>query len=50
MLQSDVPKGRNGKRKVIVTKILSDLDQVEAGTAITVAPAGKRHFGPRLAG
>jgi hypothetical protein len=33
MPQSDVPQGRNGKHKAIVTKILSDLDQVQAGIA-----------------
>ena len=36
MLQSDVPQGRNGKHKEIVTKILSDLDQVEDGVALKV--------------
>jgi len=36
MLQADVPQGRNGKHKQIVTKILSDLDQVSEGTAIKV--------------
>jgi hypothetical protein len=36
MLQTDVPQGRNGKHKQIVTKILSDLDQVSEGTAIKV--------------
>lgn len=32
----DVPHGRNGKHKAIVTRILSDLDQIEAGVAIKV--------------
>jgi DNA helicase TIP49 (TBP-interacting protein) len=36
MEQVDVPQGRNGKHKGIVTKILSDLDQVPKGTAIKV--------------
>jgi hypothetical protein len=36
MLQSDVPQGRNGKHKVIVTKILSDLDQIQPGVALKV--------------
>jgi hypothetical protein len=36
MPQVDVPQGRNGKHKAIVTKILSDLDQVEKGTALKV--------------
>jgi hypothetical protein len=36
MRQTDVPQGRNGKHKGIVTKILSDLDQVERGAALKV--------------
>lgn len=36
MLQADVPQGRNGKHKSIVTKILSDLDQIDAGVALKV--------------
>src|SRR4026209_2254155 len=36
MRQSDVPKGRNGKHKEIVTRILSDLDQIEQGVALKV--------------
>lgn len=36
MPQADVPQGRNGKHKAIVTKILSDLDQVKSGTALKV--------------
>ena len=36
MPQADVPHGRNGKHKAIVTKILSDLDQVGSGTALKV--------------
>jgi hypothetical protein len=36
MLQADVPHGRNGKHKEIVTKILSDLTQVQKGVAIKV--------------
>ena len=36
MRQSDVPHGRNGKHKEIVTKILSDLAQVETGVALRV--------------
>jgi DNA helicase TIP49 (TBP-interacting protein) len=36
MPQMDVPQGRNGKHKEIVTKILSDLDQVEEGIALKV--------------
>ena len=34
--QEDVPQGRDGKHKAIVTKILSDLDQVESGIALKV--------------
>ncbi len=40
MLQSDVPQGRNGKHKRIVTRILSDLDQVDDGVALKV-PLGQ---------
>ena len=36
MLQADVPNGRNGKHKQIVTRILSDLDQVQKGVALKV--------------
>jgi len=36
MAQVDVPQGRNGKHKEIVTKILSDLDQLQEGVALKV--------------
>jgi predicted lactoylglutathione lyase len=36
MSQKDVPQGRNGKHKEIVTKILSDLDQLASGVALKV--------------
>lgn len=36
MPQKDVPQGRNGKHKQVVTQILSDLDQIPAGTALRV--------------
>ncbi|HYL15223.1 MAG TPA: hypothetical protein VEV41_19450 [Terriglobales bacterium] len=36
MSQGDVPRGRNGKHRQIVSKILSDLDQVQKGTALKV--------------
>jgi hypothetical protein len=36
MAQVDVPQGRNGKHKLIVTKLLSDLDQLQAGIALKV--------------
>jgi hypothetical protein len=34
--QSDVPQGRKGKHKEVVTQILSDLDQVPVGIALKV--------------
>jgi len=34
--QADVPHGRNGKHKAIVTKILSDLNQIPEGIALKV--------------
>jgi hypothetical protein len=40
MPQVDVPQGRNGKHKTIVSQILSDLDQLEAGVALKVPLAG----------
>jgi hypothetical protein len=36
MVQSDVPQGRNGKHKLIVTAILKDLDSLKAGSALKV--------------
>lgn len=36
ILQLDVPKGRDGKHKRIVTQLLSDIDQLGAGTALKV--------------
>lgn len=36
MAYLDVPQGRNGKHKQIVTKILSDLDQLPEGVALKV--------------
>jgi hypothetical protein len=36
ILQGDVPKGRDGKHKQIVTKLLSDLDQLAAGSALKI--------------
>lgn len=36
MAQVDVPQGRNGKHKQIVTEILSDLDQLPEGVALKV--------------
>ena len=43
MAQADVPQGRNGKHKGIVTKILSDLDQVPKGVALKVPLAELAH-------
>ena len=39
MSQGDVPQGRNGKHKEIVTKLLSDLDQLP----ISALRRKKRH-------
>jgi len=36
MIQADVPQGRNGKHKLIVTTILKDLAQLNEGAAIKV--------------
>jgi hypothetical protein len=36
MVQLDVPQGRNGKHKLIVTTILRDLDRLKTGAAIKV--------------
>jgi len=36
MVQTDVPQGRNGKHKLIVTTILKDLDSLPAGAALKV--------------
>ena len=36
MAQVDVPQGRNGKHKEVVTQILSDLDQLPEGIALKV--------------
>ena len=43
MPQADVPQGRNGKHKTIVTKILSDLDQIPNGVALKVPLAELAH-------
>jgi hypothetical protein len=37
MAQVDVPQGRNGKHKSIVSNIIADLDQLEDGIAIKIA-------------
>jgi len=36
ILQDDVPKGRDGKHKLIVTQLLADLEQLEPGSALKV--------------
>ena len=36
ILQLDVPKGRDGKHKRIVTRLLGDIDQLVAGTALKI--------------
>ncbi len=36
VLQTDVPKGRDGKHKVIIEQLLSDLDHLQAGKALKV--------------
>jgi hypothetical protein len=36
MLQADVPKGRDGKHKLIITQLLSDIAQLEVGSALKV--------------
>jgi hypothetical protein len=44
MAQTDVPQGRNGKHKQIVSKILADLDQVQAGVALKI-PLAQLEYG-----
>ena len=36
MPQTEVPKGRDGKHKKIVSQLLSDIGQLEPGTALKV--------------
>jgi len=36
MVQADVPQGRNGKHKLIVSTILRDLDVLKEGAALKV--------------
>ena len=36
MIQAEVPQGRNGKHKKIVTTILKDLDRLTEGAALKV--------------
>lgn len=36
ILQHEVPKGRDGKHKQIVTRLLADIDRLDRGTALKV--------------
>jgi hypothetical protein len=36
MLKADVPTGRNGKHKEIISQLLHDIAQLEAGNALKV--------------
>ena len=36
ILQANVPKGRDGKHKEIVTQLLSDIAQLSPGTALKI--------------
>jgi hypothetical protein len=36
LAQSDVPQGRNGKHKAVVTRILNDLDVLQSGSALKI--------------
>ncbi len=36
ILQQDVPTGRDGKHKAIVTQILNDLEQLSHGSALKI--------------
>ncbi|GGA76891.1 hypothetical protein GCM10011507_30270 [Edaphobacter acidisoli] len=36
IFQVDVPKGRDGKHKVIITQILSDISQLIKGSALKI--------------
>lgn len=36
ILQGDVPKGRDGKHKKIVTRLLADIERLKPGTALKV--------------
>jgi hypothetical protein len=40
MEQSDVPQGRHGKHKEVVTTILADLDTLKEGSAIKIPLEG----------
>ena len=36
ILQADVPKGRDGKHKKIVAKLLSEIERLKPGTALKI--------------
>jgi hypothetical protein len=36
VLQTEVPKGRDGKHKQIITQLLSDIAQLETGSALKI--------------
>jgi hypothetical protein len=36
VLQADIPTGRNGKHKEIVSQLLNDIAQLEVGSALKV--------------
>jgi len=36
VLQSEVPKGRDGKHKQIITQLLSDIEQLNQGSALKI--------------
>lgn len=36
VLQQEVPKGREGKHKKIVTQLLGDIEQLQVGSALKV--------------
>ena len=36
ILRADVPHGRNGKHKQVMTEILDDLDQLKDGSALKI--------------
>jgi hypothetical protein len=36
VLQADVPKGRDGKHKSIITQLLSDIAQLDKGSALKI--------------
>lgn len=36
ILQKEIPKGREGKHRKIVSQLLSDIDRLERGTALKV--------------